>query len=91
MLDYLISLLDFTIGGTTYNLLTTPWEKIIAWVNTYQSSSQSYSYSTAVRDAWVDLGKIAVADIALVVVLIIICTWLFYKIAHGFSGWMKFR
>ena len=36
MLDYLISLLDFTVGGTTYNLLTTPWEKMLAWIHQYE-------------------------------------------------------
>lgn len=90
MLDYLISLLDFTIGSTTYNLITTPWEKMLAWIQSYEQYNNN-QYSTAVRDAYSDLGMLGFMHACLVVVLIIIATWLFYKIAHGFSGWMKFR
>ena len=57
MLDYLISLLDFTIGGTTYNLITTPWEKMLAWIQQYQQYHDN-QYSTAIRDAYTELGKL---------------------------------
>ena len=90
MLDYLISLLDFTIGGTTYNLITTPWEKMLAWIYEYEQHNNN-QYSTAVRDAYESLGKLGVLQACLVIVLIILATWLFYKIAHGFTGWMRFR
>lgn len=91
MLDYLIGLLNFSIGDKTYNLITTPWQELITWVKNYQSNSSQSYYSTAVRDAWIDMAKVGVGQTALVIVLLIICTWLFYKIAHGFTGWMKFR
>lgn len=90
MLDYLISLLNFTIGGTTYNLITTPWEKMLAWIQQYQQYHDN-QYSTAVRDAYSELGKLGFMQACLVIVLVILATWLFYKIAHGFTGWMRFR
>lgn len=90
MFDYLISLLDFTIGGTTYNLIITPWEKMFAWIQSYEEYNKN-QYSTAVRDAYESLGKLGFMQACLVIVLIILATWLFYKIAHGFSGWMRFR
>ena len=93
MLDYLINLLNFTVNGTTYNLITTPWTKILEWIETYQanSTSGSASYSTAVRDAYEMLAKLGIASAALVVVLIIVCCWFVYKVASGFTGWFKFR
>lgn len=91
MLDYLIGLLNFTVNGTTYNLITTPWEKILAWINTYQQNANNAAYSTAVRDAYEILAKWGFASACLVVVLIIICTWFVYKIASGFTGWFRFR
>jgi hypothetical protein len=90
MLDYLISLLDFTIGDTSYNLITTPWDKMLAWIYEYEQHNNN-QYSTAVRDAYESLGKLGVLQACLVIVLIILATWLFYKIAHGFTGWMRFR
>lgn len=90
MLDYLISLLDFSIGGTTYNLITTPWEKMLAWIQSYEQYNNN-QYSTAIRDAYESLGKLGFMQACLVIVLIVLATWLFYKIAHGFTGWMQFR
>ena len=90
MLDYLISLLDFSIGGTTYNLITTPWDKMLAWIQSYEQYNNN-QYSSAVRDAYESLGKLGFMQSCLVIVLIVLATWLFYKIAHGFTGWMRFR
>lgn len=91
MLDYLISLLNFTVDGTTYNLITTPWNYIIQWANTYAASSNNGAYSTGLRDAYEILAKLGIASAALVVVLIIVCCWFVYKIASGFTGWFRFR
>ena len=90
MLDYLISLLDFTIGDTTYTLITSPWEKMLAWIQSYEQYNNN-QYSTAVRDAYSDLGKLGFMQACLVIVLIIIATFIFYKIAHVFIEWMRFR
>lgn len=90
MLNYLIDLFSFSIGDSTYNLFTTPWERILSWISTYQQYNNN-QYSTAVRDAYYDLGKLGFMQGIFVIALLILGTWLFYKIAHGFSGWMKFR
>lgn len=90
MLDYLISLLNFSINGVTYNLITTPWEKMFEWIDYYKQYNNN-QYSTALRDAYSDLGLLGFRQALLVLVLVIIATWLFYKIAHGFAGWMQFR
>lgn len=90
MLDYLINLLNFEINGTSYNLITTPWERLLAWISTYQQYNNN-QYSTAVRDAYEALGKLGFMYSCLVVVLIIICCWFVYKIASGFTGWFRFR
>ena len=90
MLDYLINLLNFQINGTSYNLITTPWERLLAWIATYQQYNNN-QYSTAVRDAYEALGKLGFMYSCLVVVLIIICCWFVYKIASGFTGWFRFR
>lgn len=95
MLDYLVSLLNFTVDGTTYNLIITPWNRILSWVDGYiANSSGSYgsgAYSTAVRDAYEMLAKIGFMYACLVVVLVILCAWFVYKVASGFTGWFKFR
>lgn len=90
MLDYLIHLLDFTVDGESFNLFLTPWQRMLAWISSYQQYNNN-QYSTAVRDAYEALGKLGFMYSVLVVVLLIICCWLFYKIAHGFAGWMQFR
>lgn len=90
MLDYLINLLNFTVEGQTYNLLTTPWQRLLSWIATYQQYNNN-QYSTAVRDAYEVLGKLGFMYSCLVVVLIIICCWFVYKIASGFTGWFRFR
>ena len=90
MLDYLINLLNFTVEGQTYNLLTTPWQRLLSWIATYQQYNNN-QYSTAVRDAYEVLGKLGFMYSCLVVVLIIICCWFVYKVASGFTGWFRFR
>lgn len=90
MLQYLIDLLNFQINGNTYNLITTPWERLLSWISTYQQYNNN-QYSTAVRDAYEALGKLGFMYSCLVVVLIIICCWFVYKIASGFTGWFRFR
>lgn len=90
MLDYLINLLNFEINGSSYNLITTPWERLLGWIATYQQYNNN-QYSTAVRDAYEALGKLGFMYSCLVVVLIIICCWFVYKIASGFTGWFRFR
>ena len=47
--------------------------------------------TTAIRDAYSDLGKLGFMQACLVIALVVLATWLFYKIAHGFTGWMRFR
>lgn len=89
MLDYLISLLDFEVSGTTYNLFKTPWDYMIQWIGRYNGSTSQVS--TAVRDAYFDLMKFAFWESCLVVILIVICVFFVYKIASGFTGWFKFR
>lgn len=91
MLDYLISLLNFTVNGNTYNLITSPWSYMIEWISRYNSYSTSQVPSTAVRDAYYDLMKIGFMYSILVIVLVILCSWFVYKVASGFTGWMKFR
>lgn len=91
MLDYLISLLNFTVDGVTYNLITTPWGYMIDWINLYKQYSSNSSYSTALRDAYEVLAKLGIASAVLVIVLIILCSWFVYKVASGFTGWFKFR
>ena len=90
MLDYLISLLSFEIEGTTYNLLTTPWGKIWQWALDYQAMSQN-RYSTALLEAYTQLGMLGIAFTVFVIVLIVLCCWFVYKLASGFTGWMRFR
>ena len=90
MLDYLINLLNFTVDGQSYNLLTTPWQRLLSWIATYQQYNNN-QYSTAVRDAYEALGKLGFMYSCLVVVLIIICCWFVYKVASGFTGWFRFR
>ena len=90
MLDYLINLLNFTVDGQTYNLLITPWQRLLSWIATYQQYNNN-QYSTAVRDAYEALGKLGFMYSCLVVVLIIICCWFVYKVASGFTGWFRFR
>ena len=91
MLQYLIDQLNFTLNGQTYNLITSPWQLILDWIRVYSQQSQNYASSQYVRDAYEHLGKIAVAQSAMVIVLLILCVWLLYKLAHGFIGWMQFR
>lgn len=93
MLDYLISLLNFTYNGTTYNLITTPWSKVLSWVDSYiaHATNNNGAWSTQVRDAYEILWKIGFAYSVLVVVLVILCAWFVYKVASGFTGWFKFR
>lgn len=91
MLDYLISLLNFTVDGESYNLITTPWMKLLQWISDYQANSQNAYYGTQVRDAYEILGKLGFMYAVLVVVLVILCAWFVYKIASGFTGWFKFR
>lgn len=90
MLDYLINLLNFQINGTSYNLITTPCERLLSWISTYQQYNNN-QYSTAVRDAYEALGKLGFMYSCLVVALIIICCWFVYKLASGFTGWFRFR
>lgn len=90
MLDYLINLLSFTVDGQSYNLLTTPWQRLLSWIASYQQYNNN-QYSTAVRDAYEALGKLGFMYSCLVVVLIIICCWFVYKVASGFTGWFRFR
>lgn len=90
MLDYLINLLNFQINGTSYNLITTPWDRLLGWIATYQQYNNN-QYSTAVRDAYEALGKLGFMYSCLVVALIIICCWFVYKLASGFTGWFRFR
>lgn len=91
MLDYLINLLNFNVRGTTYNLITTPWEYILAWIDNYKASANNGAYSTQLRDAYEVLAKWGFAYSCLVVVLIIICCVFVYKIVSGFTGWFRFR
>lgn len=91
MLDYLISLLDFSVNGQTYNLITTPWTSLLQWIADYKSQYPSSSYGSALRDAYETLAKMGMLYSALIIVLIILCTWFVYKIASGFTGWFKFR
>lgn len=91
MLDYLVHLLDFTISGTDYNLLTTPWLGITTWITRYQTANPNQTASTAVRDAYYDLAKLGFFYSILVIVLIIICTFFVYKLASAFTGWMRFK
>lgn len=91
MLDYLISLLNFSVNGETYNLITTPWVYLLGWVSDYELHQTNGRYSTAVRDAYEVLAKLGFAYAFLVVVLIILCSWFVYKVASGFTGWFKFR
>ncbi len=91
MLDYLINLLSFSVDGQTYNLILTPWGYICDWIQNYINHTSNGAYSSSVRDAYYQLAKIGFFYSALIVVLIIICTWLVYKIASGFTGWFKFR
>ena len=91
MLDYLISLLNFSVDGVTYNLITTPWGYLIDWINLYKQYANNSSYSTALRDAYEVLAKLGFASAVLVIVLIILCSWFVYRIASGFTGWFKFR
>lgn len=90
MLDYLISLLNFTIDGTTYNLITTPWYGLQTWITRYQAANPN-NISTQVRDAYYDLAKLGFMSSILVIVLIIISAFFVYKIASGFTGWFRFR
>lgn len=90
MLDYLISLLDFTINGTTYNLITTPWLGLQTWITRYQAANPN-SISSQVRDAYYDMAKFSFMTSILVVVLIIVSAYFVYKIASGFTGWFRFR
>ena len=90
MLQYLIDLLNFDIGGQSFNFITTPWIQIINWINTYKQYNNN-QYSTAIRDAYEALGKLCFMYSCLVVVLIIICCWFVYKVASGFTGWFRFR
>lgn len=90
MLDYLISLLDFTINGTTYNLITTPWLGLQTWITRYQAANPN-TVSTQVRDAYYDMAKFSFMTSILVVFLIIISAYFVYKIASGFTGWFRFR
>ena len=90
MLQYLIDLLNFDIGGQSFNFITTPWIQIINWINTYKQYNNN-QYSTAIRDAYEALGKLGFMYSCLVVVLIIICCWFVYKVASGFTGWFRFR
>lgn len=89
MLDYLISILDFTVGGTEYNLFKTPWDYMIQWIASYRQ--QTSQVSTAVRDAYFDLMKFAFWETCLVIILLVICVFFVYKIAAGFTGWFRFR
>lgn len=91
MLDYLISLLNFTVNGVSYNLITTPWGYMIDWINLYKQYANNSSYSTALRDAYEVLAKLGFASAVLVIVLIILCSWFIYKVASGFTGWFRFR
>lgn len=90
MLDYLISLLNFSINGTTYNLITTPWLGLQTWITRYQAANPN-TVSTQVRDAYYDLAKLGFMSSILVVVLLIICTFFVYKLASSFTGWMRFK
>lgn len=90
MLDYLISLLDFTINGTTYNLITTPWLGLQTWITRYQAANPN-TVSSQVRDAYYDMAKFSFMSSILVVVLIIVSAYFVYKIASGFTGWFRFR
>lgn len=90
MLDYLLSLLTFTIDGTQYNLITTPWLGLTSWITRYSAANPN-NVSTQVRDAYYDLAKLGFMSSILVILLIIICTFFVYKIASGFTGWFRFR
>lgn len=90
MLDYLISLLDFTIDGTTYNLITTPWLGLQTWITRYNAVNPN-NVSSQVRDAYYDMAKFSFMTSILVVVLIIVSAYFVYKIASGFTGWFRFR
>ena len=93
MLDYLINLLNFTVNGQTYNLITTPWSRLLSWVDAYiaHATNGQGAWSTGVRDAYEMLGKLGFMYACLVVVLIIFCGWFVYKVASGFIGWFNFR
>lgn len=91
MLDYLISILNFTVDGVTYNLVTTPWAYLIDWINTYKQYSNNSAYSTQLRDAYEMLAAIGINTTLYVVALLILGTWLVYKLASGFTGWMRIR
>lgn len=90
MLDYLISLLNFTIDGTTFNLITTPWHGLQTWITRYQAANPN-QISTQVRDAYYDLAKLGFMTSILVILLVIISAFFVYKIAQGFTGWFRFR
>lgn len=91
MLDYLISILNFTVDGVTYNLITTPWGYLIDWIETYKTYSNNSAYSTQLRDAYEMLAAIGINATFYVVALLILGTWLVYKLASGFTGWMRIR
>lgn len=91
MLDYLISLLNFTVEGTTYNLLTTPWACLYEWCRDYLTHVQNASYSSQLREAYYMLAKLGFFYAILVCVLIGLCVFFVYKIASGFTGWFRFR
>lgn len=91
MLDYLISLLDFNIGSVEYNLLTTPWSLMEQWITRYQSTATNPWNSTALRDAYYQLGKLGFYYAILILVLIGLGVFFVYKIASGFTGWMRFK
>jgi hypothetical protein len=85
MLDYLISLLNFTVNGETYNLFLTPWTYTIAWFETAEGDA------TQLVNAYLSLDALGWLFSVLVIVLLVVCCWLFYKIASSFTGWLKFR
>lgn len=85
MLDYLISLLDFTVDGVTYNLFTTAWTSTLAWFQLAQDNDVQMGY------AYMSLDALAICFSIMVIILLIVCCWLFYKIASSFTGWLKFR
>lgn len=91
MLNYLLSILDFETGGKTYNLILTPWEDLVNWANNYIAYSNNGMYSTQVRDAYEMMAKLGICTTLFVLVLMILCTWLVYKVASGFTGWFRFR
>lgn len=91
MLDYLISLMDFTIGDVEYNFITSPWSYLINWISRYQQTSTNAYASTALRDAYYDLAKLGFFYSILVLCLLALGVFFVYKIASGFTGWMRFK